>query len=145
MSLNCQEISVTLVEHKDNLPIPANLSPHSPSQSSRKRRVLSTTTYNKILLDIEKPKLQLLQDKSKQKRKSDKENEHLLFFKSLLPHIGRISHHRLLSYRSRVQEIVYILGTSPHTSVSSYANMDMFTNLQLYRSSVTPDNPDIPV
>lgn len=65
-------------------------------------------TINDKLLAIEHQKLKFLQDneKSRQNRTTDADNEHILFFKSLIPHIEKIPQHMLLSFRNRIQSVV---------------------------------------
>ncbi|CAK1594876.1 unnamed protein product [Parnassius mnemosyne] len=59
------------------------------------------------ILDIERQKLIFLQEKEKSRQnRRDADNEHLLFFKSLLPHIDKIPQHMLLSFRNRIQSVV---------------------------------------
>lgn len=105
-----------LMEHEDNLPTASSSiehgdnnqplpSEHYSSVLSRKRRAMMSASSNDTLLDIEREMLQFLQEKNKKNLENDKADEHVLFFKSLLPHVRKIPHHRLLSFRSRVQEL----------------------------------------
>lgn len=103
------------------------LEPHlrilNSSASTVKKRRGQNDIFNDTILDIEKKKLDYLQSKSK--RVDNKEDDHLLFFKSLLPHVRKIPDSRVLSFRSRVQELVdhfaYQLNISPapRTPISS--------------------------
>ncbi|XP_050311195.1 uncharacterized protein LOC126746843 [Anthonomus grandis grandis] len=107
----------------------------TPQFSSKKKRG-PTEIFNDSLLEIEKQKVAYLESKSK--RANEKEDEHLLFFKSLLPHVKKIPESRVLAFRCRVQELVEqfsyplnrfesvpstILG--PSTSNSSISNQSL--------------------
>lgn len=70
---------------------------------SQKRRA-PIDSFNESLLDIERKKLQYLEAKAN--RSNTEEDENLLFFKSLLPHVRKIEPSRMLSFRGRVQELV---------------------------------------
>nr|KAH0807391.1 hypothetical protein GEV33_015401 [Tenebrio molitor] len=59
-----------------------------------------------LVLDIEKKKLDLLTQKVRKREANDQEDENLLFFKSLLPHIKKIQPERILAFRGRIQELV---------------------------------------
>ncbi|CAH1959449.1 unnamed protein product [Acanthoscelides obtectus] len=76
----------------------------SVPRSSSKRKRGPTETFNESLLDIVKRKVAYLETKSK--RTSENEDEHLLFFKSLLPHVKKIPQSRVLAFRCQVQELV---------------------------------------
>ncbi|XP_045482789.1 uncharacterized protein LOC123686591 isoform X2 [Harmonia axyridis] len=71
---------------------------------AKRRRTLMNDEFNTSLLDIEKRKLEYLEAKSR--RQSYEEDEHLLFFKSLLPYVRKIPESRILAFRCRVQELV---------------------------------------
>ncbi|KAH0807388.1 hypothetical protein GEV33_015402 [Tenebrio molitor] len=63
-------------------------------------------TASMLVLDIEKKKLDLLTQKVRKREANDQEDENLLFFKSLLPHIKKIQPERILAFRGRIQELV---------------------------------------
>jgi hypothetical protein len=54
------------------------------------------------VLDIEKKNLDLLTQKVRKREANDQEDENLLFFKSLLPHIKKIQPERILAFRGRI-------------------------------------------
>lgn len=76
-------------------PVPVHLKP--------KRKRSQADSWNAAIIDIEKQKLQYLKEKSENKTDND---EDLLFFKSLLPHVRNIPQERKLAFRSQVQELV---------------------------------------
>ncbi|CAG9822198.1 unnamed protein product [Phaedon cochleariae] len=107
----------------NNLTSPASTSTVTPV--TKRRRTLNDT-FNASVLEIEKRKLEYLEAKSK--RNKDQEDEHLLFFKSLLPHVRKIPQSRILSFRCRVQELVNqsaynetAICTQPSTSSSPFS------------------------
>lgn len=101
---------------------------HSASASKRYKKA-----YDEKIFNIENQKLQFLREKEKSRQNLQtckEEDENVLFFKSLLPHVNKIPHHKLLSFRTRIQNIVEELAYKPqlaHTcldvSMSSYSNL----------------------
>lgn len=75
-----------------------------PTEIPRSKNVIKRAkkTLNDKMLDEHKPRF--VQDKEKDRLAGD--DEHLLFFKSLLPHVNKIPQHMLLSFRNRVQDVV---------------------------------------
>uniref|UniRef100_A0A2H1VK14 SFRICE_021589 n=1 Tax=Spodoptera frugiperda TaxID=7108 RepID=A0A2H1VK14_SPOFR len=58
-------------------------------------------------MDVEHRILSYLQDKERSRQnRTDAQKEHVLFFKSLLPHVDKIPRHRLLAFRNRIQSVV---------------------------------------
>lgn len=58
-------------------------------------------------IDVEHRILSYLQDKERSRQnRTDAQKEHVLFFKSLLPHVDKIPRHRLLAFRNRIQSVV---------------------------------------
>ncbi|CAF4891549.1 unnamed protein product [Pieris macdunnoughi] len=90
-------------------------------------------TINDKLLDIENQKLKFLQDKekSRQNRTTDADNEHILFFKSLIPHIEKIPQHMLLSFRNRIQSVVdeFAYQSLQYGNPSSMSNYSHLSNV----------------
>lgn len=75
----------------------------SPTCPAKRRRG-QIDIFNEAILDIEKKKLEYLQSNSK--TDNSKEDDHLFFFKSLLPHVRKIPESQILPFRNRVQELV---------------------------------------
>lgn len=82
---------------------------------------LKTEDYNPSILDIERQKIQYLMENSSRKQDKD-DDEDLMFFKSLLPHVRKIPATQKLVMRGRIQDIVQqyayqgsITSTPPHT------------------------------
>lgn len=90
----------------------------SPSSQPMKEGVckrLKADDYDKNILDIER-KIQQLIEMANPKQGQDDE-EDMMFFKSLLPHVKRIPDTQKLTFRSRLQELVqqfaYEVPTTP--------------------------------
>nr|CAD7444604.1 unnamed protein product [Timema bartmani] len=109
-------------------PTQSTLSMTTPTTKKKKRQCADT--YNETLLNIEKEKMQYLQEMSEKKRKSEIEDEDLLFFKSLLSHVRKIPASRKLYFRSQVQELVEQFAYNQESSSSS-----IFHNFHSYSSS----------
>lgn len=76
--------------------------------SNKKRgssKLLETKDYNQTNLDTEKQNSPYLMEKSSRKRDKE-EDEDIMFFKSLLPHVKRIPVAQKLIFRGRIQEVV---------------------------------------
>ncbi|XP_030751838.1 uncharacterized protein LOC115879266 [Sitophilus oryzae] len=71
---------------------------------AKKRR--GKDTYQESILDIERRNVEYYLESEAKQNSIDQEDEHLSFFKSLLPHVRKIPENRLLSFRCRIQEIV---------------------------------------
>lgn len=102
------------IVNEDNYQVSEPLSPESSRCSlgmRKKRRHL--TTFNEAMLAIEQEKHYLKQSTNETKEGDD---EHLLFFKSLLPHVCRIPQHIQLTLRNRIHEVVeqFAYHTQPH-------------------------------
>lgn len=106
---------------------------HKVNRIKRKR----VDDYTTSMLAIEQKKLDLLAQKIARKEDKDAEDEHLLFFKALLPHVHKIRPENVLQFRGRIQEVVQefaypinysvveplvpIQTTTPNSSTSSSA------------------------
>lgn len=97
-----------------------------PTPATAKKRRGNNDTYQASMLEIERRKVEYLENKAKKNSSTDQEDEHLSFFKSLLPHVRKIPEHRILSFRCRVQELVdqfsYQLNivSTPSSSISTH-------------------------
>lgn len=89
-------------EDVENTDVPPT--PYHPTQGSSRKRA-KPDDFNKSILHLEKRKVDLLATKVQNRNSSD-ENEHILFFKSLLPHVKKICPERILEFRTSVQQIV---------------------------------------
>ncbi|CAH1986672.1 unnamed protein product [Acanthoscelides obtectus] len=74
------------------------------TNSVPRNKTKTTNPFNQSMLDIERKKLEYLE----QKARKLEDDEHLLFLKSLLPHIRKIPQERLLSFRNDIQRTVDI-------------------------------------
>lgn len=111
--------------------------PTTASTARSQKRRAPVDTFNASLLDIEKKKLKYLE--AKEKRSHVEEDENLLFFKSLLPHVRKIEPSRMLSFRGRVQELVeqfaypsQVVSSRPTDAPASYfelQNNNYYTSL----------------
>lgn len=63
---------------------------HTVERVKRVRRVDYTVDYTASMLEIEKKKLQILSQRKSAKEDKEPEDEHSLFFKTLLPHVRKI-------------------------------------------------------
>lgn len=83
---------------------PSTSRPSSTSENrdtSTKKKRSSRDNVGLELLDIEKRKMQYLQEKLK-KKTDEEEDEDLAFFKSLLPHVKKLSAYDKMSYRMQI-------------------------------------------
>mgnify|MGYP000701668958 CR=1 FL=1 len=109
---------------------------------TKKKRQRPTQTFNEALLEIERKKLEYITEKSEHKRQKENESEddeHLHFFKSLLPHVRKIPQSKQLSFRNRVQELVEQYAyqqhfSSPNTPYSSHSTL----------TTISHDTPELP-
>ncbi|KAK3775683.1 hypothetical protein RRG08_049862 [Elysia crispata] len=69
--------------------------------------------YQRQTLELESRKMEFLKNKSKQKT-DEPADENLLFFKSLLTHVKGISHHKILSFCRRFEDLVSITDKFLH-------------------------------
>lgn len=74
------------------------------SIQGRKRKRGANETFNNALLNLERQKVQYLQEKSSRQR--DIDDEDLFFFKSLLPHVRKIPGLKKLAFRNCIQKLV---------------------------------------
>lgn len=100
-------------------------------------------SLNDQILDIEHQKLKFLQEKemARQKR-TDAENEHLLFFKSLLPHIDKIPQHMVLSFRNRIQSVVDEFANQSLQNDNRSTSMTNYSHLSNVSRHSTPETCD---
>lgn len=79
---------------------------HSPSpvQTIKGKKRNRNETFNDTLLNLEKQKIKYLQEKSLRRQNVD--DEDLLFFKSLLPHVRKIPDSKKLAFCSCIQNFV---------------------------------------
>lgn len=76
---------------------------HTVERIKRKRN----DDYTSELLQIERKELDMLIQTRSAKGEKDTENdEHLLFFKTLLPHVRKISPHQIIPFRTQIQDVV---------------------------------------
>jgi hypothetical protein len=59
--------------------------------------------YNETIIEIEKQRVKFLEEAIKN---SQPENEDMLFFRSLLPHVNNIPAYMKLRFRNRIQQVV---------------------------------------
>lgn len=76
------------------------------------KRVTPQTVIGQQLLEIEKEKLKLKQNKSTQ----DQNDEDVGFFNSLLPHVKQLTPRDKLSFRMQVQNILFNMAYPPEPS-----------------------------
>lgn len=118
----------------------------------KRRRIQSNSKYNETIIDMEKKKVQVLEEVLRN-RKS--ETEDMLFFRSLLPHVSKIPDYMKLRFRNRIQEVVeqfaYNSGFSnfqtpssvPTTAqISSAYNSSTFSTSTSEQSVSSPPNMD---
>nr|CAI5851851.1 unnamed protein product [Callosobruchus analis] len=99
----------------------------TPVTARKKRRLHDS--FNASVLEIENKKLEYLESK-RLKPNKEPEDEHLLFFKSLLPHVRKIPESRILFFRTVIQNVVQeycyqntdLLLSRPSTATSSYSS-----------------------
>lgn len=99
----------------------------TPVTARKKRRLHDS--FNASVLEIENKKLEYLESK-RLKPNKEPEDEHLLFFKSLLPHVSKIPESRILFFRTAIQNVVQeycyqntdLLLSRPSTATSSYSS-----------------------
>ncbi|XP_064116843.1 uncharacterized protein LOC135222639 [Macrobrachium nipponense] len=75
------------------------------SANNRSTKYLRTDDLRQGIFDSERQKLQYLLERSSRKRGRE-EDEDLLFFKSLLPHVKKIPDSKKLAFRNRIHEVV---------------------------------------
>lgn len=123
-------------ETVDNLEISQGAGPSFPTVvSSKRKRKSQEEGYYQRMCNIEERKLQYLVDKHDQK-KTDAEDEDLMFLKTLLPHIRKISPHMKLRFQSRIQDVVQEFAYGPQNNQSDTAVY------QSYSYSTTPSPVD---
>jgi len=69
--------------------------------------------YNETIIAIEKQKVKFLEEAMKNRQP---ENEDLLFFRSLLPHVSNIPANMKLRFRNRIQQVVDEFAYPPASS-----------------------------
>lgn len=100
--------------------------------------------YNQSILDIERQIMQYLIENSSRKRAKD-DDEDLMFFKSLLPHVKKIPDANKLTFRSHIQELVQqfayqvpITSPLPHTSSSPVSARTLLVSPDSYEHTLSP-------
>lgn len=76
----------------------------SPVPKMQKMKRMRRDDYTASMIEIEKKKLDILERKNENKALN--EDEDLLFFKSILPHVKKICPNRKLAFRGKIQEVV---------------------------------------
>ncbi|KAK8372276.1 hypothetical protein O3P69_014578 [Scylla paramamosain] len=113
------------------------ISPATRPKKKGANKRSKTDDFNQSILDIEQQKIQYLKEKIN--RKQDKEDdEDLMFFKSLLPHVKRIPAVQKLTFRSRLQELVQQFAYPvPAISPLPYTH-DSSSSASAYTPQVSP-------
>ncbi|XP_063842374.1 uncharacterized protein LOC135090051 [Scylla paramamosain] len=113
------------------------ISPATRPKKKGANKRSKTDDFNQSILDIEQQKNQYLKEKIN--RKQDKEDdEDLMFFKSLLPHVKRIPAVQKLTFRSRLQELVQQFAYPvPAISPLPYTH-DSSSSASAYTPQVSP-------
>lgn len=107
-------------EYEGNTPQTHNFGRHTTDRIKRRR----TDDYTSSMLEIERKKLELLSQKRGNKVEKEPDDEHSLYFKTLLPHVRKISPEHILPFRASIQEVVqqfaypmsYSVGSTPRNS-----------------------------
>lgn len=90
-----------------------------------RKRTRPNEAYGQALLNIEKQKLQYLQQKiSKKSTIIAESNDDKMFFDSLLPFVSKIPSHRKLLFRTQVQELVQKFAFDGSLDVSPNRSTD---------------------
>ncbi|CAH1990964.1 unnamed protein product [Acanthoscelides obtectus] len=122
-------------------PISRKTNPTSASITAQRKRRTATDAYQESMLEIEKRKVEYLENKAK-RGCSDQDDEHMSFFKSLLPHVRQIPANRILCFRSRVQELVdqfsYQHNTFSHLSSSASSHCSAPSPYNIDQNSCAP-------
>ncbi|GFN80137.1 transcription factor adf-1 [Plakobranchus ocellatus] len=112
-------------EATDNLPeiqecsVSQDAGPSFETQvrSKRKRKSKDDDYYEK-LCKIEQKKLDILSDReARRKSDADREDEDLMFLKTLLPHIRKIPQHMKLRFQSRILSVVEEFAYGPQPAM----------------------------
>lgn len=74
---------------------------HTVNRIKRKR----SEDYQSSILEIERKKLEILSQKKSGKGETEAEDEHLMFLKTLLPHVKKIRPEQIFPFRSRIQDV----------------------------------------
>jgi len=83
-------------------------------ENPRKRKQYGVNAqYNETIIAIEKQKAKFLEEAMKNRQP---ENEDLLFFRSLLPHVNNILANMKLRFRNRIQQVVDEFAYPPASS-----------------------------
>ena len=87
----------------------------NPVSSKRKRQCQDEDYYSR-LCSIEEKKLEIMLDRIIGKKSdADREDEDLMFLKTLLPHIRKIPQHMKLRFQSRMQNVVEKFAYGPQS------------------------------
>lgn len=96
-----------------------NTNPSSSFSGKKKKE----NDYNEKLMQIEQEKLNVLMEKNSR----IDEDEDVLFFRSLLPHIKKITHENKLAFRGKIQEAVdkYAYKIKPPSVINGFLENDL--------------------
>jgi len=86
----------------------------------KRKRYGVNARYNETIIAIEKQKAKFLEEAMKNRQP---ENEDLLFFRSLLPHVNNIPANMKVRFRNRIQQVVeslLILQLLQHSSIAHF-------------------------
>lgn len=102
----------------------------------RVKRKRTTDDYTTSILEIEKKKLEILSQKRNDKAGKEDDDEHSLFFKTLLPHVRKIKPEQILTFRGMVQNLVQDFAYP-----ISYVQMHQAEAMSTPRSATPYSNP----
>ena len=94
------------------------------SPRKRKRNVVNAK-YNETIIAIEKQKAKFLEEAMKNRQP---ENEDLLFFRSLLPHVSKIPANMKLRFRNRIQQVVDEFAYPPASSTFQHCQFSLLSS-----------------
>lgn len=111
---------------------------HTVERIKRKRN----DDYTSELLQIERKKLDMLIQKRSAKGEKDTENdEHLLFFKTLLPHVRKISPHQIIPFRTQIQDVVQRFAYPMNYQMLSPSGSTIFSASSASHMAESPSLP----
>lgn len=118
---------------------PSSSRPSSSADKHRKTKQSSKENLGDALLQVEKEKLQYLQNK---KIRNDEYDEDLNFFRSLLPHVRTLSAYDKMEYRMRVIKITQEFLRPTQSIIPATRNIDSssYTQNSFISETVTARN-----
>lgn len=135
-------------ENEEETPRAKKVTRHTVDRMKRVR----TDDYTSSMLEIERKKLEILLQKRKAKEEKEPEDEHLLFFKTLLPHVRKIRPEQIFPFRTKIQDVVqqfaypmsYSVGSTPrnNTAFSPYGTSNQSASMDEYETTQVPGNED---